>query len=317
MRRRKEREGGASIRQIGIPRALYYFHYHTLWRHFLEELDFDVVVSPPTNKHILELGVTNCVDGACLAVKSYVGHCLALASQGVRLLFVPQIVSVSDREYTCANFLGLPDLLRQYLPGSTELLTPVFDGRRGERGLMKGYLKLGLPFATSPTVKRALYRSAAAQRSVEQETQRDFVSADKMKVLVLGPRYVVDDPFLSGSVCRHLEALGAEVCTVTQVPEHLATKPNSTGTPNKRLFWSGARHSMDALEYFVRDIDGVVNLSPFGCGAESMVSVLIQQRLKGGQVALLDLNIDEHTGEIGMLTRLEAFCDLLERKIRG
>jgi predicted nucleotide-binding protein (sugar kinase/HSP70/actin superfamily) len=34
-------------------------------------------------------------------------------------------------------------------------------------------------------------------------------------------------------------------------------------------------------------------------------------------VAMLDLIVDEHTSEVGIITRLEAFCDLLERKKSG
>ncbi len=32
---------------VGIPRALYYFHFHPLWESFLTGLGFEVVVSPP------------------------------------------------------------------------------------------------------------------------------------------------------------------------------------------------------------------------------------------------------------------------------
>lgn len=32
---------------------------------------------------------------------------------------------------------------------------------------------------------------------------------------------------------------------------------------------------------------------------------------------MMALNIDEHSSEVGMVTRLEAFCDLIERKKSG
>lgn len=272
-------------------------------------------MSPPTNKQIREWGVTTCVDGACLGVKCYIGHCLALVRQGVRLLFVPQIVSVSSKEYTCPYFLGLPDLLRQYLPESIELLTPVLDARKGEEALTAGYLRFGLSYASRSVVRGALHRSMRAQRTVEEESYRNLASKKGLNVLILGPRYIIDDPFLSGNLRRHLENLGTGVCTAAQVPELLATKSSSKS--HKRLFWSGARHSMDALEHFAPQLDGVVNLSPFGCGAESMVGVLIEQHVRGEQIAVLDLTVDEHTSEVGLITRLEAFCDLLERKKRA
>jgi predicted nucleotide-binding protein (sugar kinase/HSP70/actin superfamily) len=39
--------------RVGIPRALFYYHYYPLWRAFLETLDVEVVVSPPTSQNIL------------------------------------------------------------------------------------------------------------------------------------------------------------------------------------------------------------------------------------------------------------------------
>lgn len=56
----------------------------------------------------------------------------------------------------------------------------------------------------------------------------------------------------------------------------------------------------------------------FPCGPDSIVRVLCEQenkRLEG--VPLLALVIDEHTGEGGFLTRIEAFVDMLWRKKEG
>lgn len=272
-----------------------------------------MVFSPPTNKQILSWGLSTCVDGACLPVKAFVGHSQALARQGIDLLFVPRTISVFKGEYTCPNFLGLPDLVRQYLPHSLELLSPVLDGRKSQRALSRNYWRCALRFAGLPTVKRAWEEAVQVQRDFDSSAQRELpASPQKLRILVLGPRYLTDDPFLNGNLYKQLEKRGAQVYTVAQVSNQVTLQVNKG--LNKRLFWSEPRRSIGALEHFMDGLDGVVSIAPFGCGAESLVGPLFDQRIRAYQLAKLELNLDEHSGEVGMVTRLEAFCDLLERK---
>lgn len=278
-------------------------------------MGFRVVVSPPTNKQILEWGLNACVDGACLAVKSMVGHSRALSEQGITLLFVPKIVSVAPGEYTCANFLGLPDLLRQYLPSSTTILAPTLDARKSLGALTQSYVRLGLPFASRGAVKRAWRAACQAQQTLEKSLQATQPHRGRLRILLLGPRYLIDDAYLSNNLYSHLQTLGAELHTSAQVPETVARELGKA--LDKPLFWSDTRRSVGALEHFPQRVDGVINVAPFGCGAESFASALIARRCREKKVAMLDLIVDEHTSEVGIITRLEAFCDLLERKKSG
>ena len=63
-----------TLLKIGIPRAFLYYRYHTLWETFLEELGVDFIVSPPTNKAILNAGSICAIDEACLPMKIFLGH---------------------------------------------------------------------------------------------------------------------------------------------------------------------------------------------------------------------------------------------------
>ena len=299
---------------IGIPRALFYFHYHPLWSRYLEELGFEVTFSPPTNKEILEWGLLACVDGACLPLKAYMGHALALSKAGVDLLFVPELIGVWKREFICTSFLGLPDLLKQYLPSSTTLLSPPLDGRKGQRALARCYWRFGLTYAPIMKVKSSWGQALNVQRDFEQSSREQNlnVPGGRLKLLVLAPRYLIDDPFLNGNLLAHLKDLGVVVLTPEQISD--ASGHQSNLSLVKPFFWSGARRSIGAFEHFFDQIDGVINLLPFACGAQSLLSVVVEQRAIEKGVPTLDLALDEHTSELGTLTRLEAFCDLLERK---
>ena len=42
--------------KIGIPRALLYYRYGVLWETFFRELGMETVLSPHTNKNLLDAG---------------------------------------------------------------------------------------------------------------------------------------------------------------------------------------------------------------------------------------------------------------------
>jgi predicted nucleotide-binding protein (sugar kinase/HSP70/actin superfamily) len=50
----------------------------------------------------------------------------------------------------------------------------------------------------------------------------------------------------------------------------------------------------------------------FGCGLDALVGDLVERRIRKKGVPFCMITIDEHTGEAGVDTRLEAFIDMLE-----
>ena len=82
----------------------------------------------------------------------------------------------------------------------------------------------------------------------------------------------------------------------------------------KRPFWTFARRNYGSSIYLAENglIDGIVYISSFACGIDSIVIDMIKEKLPS--FPILILKIDEHTGEAGFNTRIEAFSDMLERK---
>ena len=63
-------------------------------------------------------------------------------------------------------------------------------------------------------------------------------------------------------------------------------------------------------------IDRIITVTAFGCGPDSLMIERMARKGKDFNKPILNLTIDEHTGEAGFVTRLEAFCDMLFRKKR-
>ena len=86
----------------------------------------------------------------------------------------------------------------------------------------------------------------------------------------------------------------------------------------KALFWTYEKEVYGAVRHWVdnRLVDGVIYMLSFSCGPDSFVQVLIEDAVHSAEirVPLLSLVIDEHSGEAGFVTRLEAFLDMMSRR---
>ena len=60
------------------------------------------------------------------------------------------------------------------------------------------------------------------------------------------------------------------------------------------------------------EIDGIIYLSSFSCGPDSMIIEPIKEHVRN--VPIMVLKLDGHKGTAGYLTRIEAFADLLEER---
>ena len=107
---------------------------------------------------------------------------------------------------------------------------------------------------------------------------------------------------------------GLEVGKLTQ--EQLKGGMNAL---NCTLYWANQLEMSGCAGHYFQDdkIDGVITLTAFGCGPDSLMIERLMRRAKELNKPMLSLTIDEHTGEAGFITRLEAFIDMLYRKKRS
>lgn len=320
--------------RIGIPRALLYYYYYPMWKVFFEELGAEVVLSSRSTKGILAQGLKHAVDEVCLPVKLSYGHVLDLAEQ-VDYTFLPRMVSVERRKYICPKFLGLPDMIRRL-----EQVAPLIDVNinlyRRNMDLYAAVKKAG-SYLTGSKLKIwvAYRRSIIALQKYFRLLQLGLIPEEAMAVLenrvkneplpypvdlnvaVIGHPYNIYDSYISMNLIERLRAMGAAVFTAEQVPEKII-KRYAACLP-KKLFWSLGQRMLGAAFHFLDrpDISGVVHVAAFGCGPDSMTGDLIERRARAVNAPFLNLTLDEHTGEAGVLTRIEAFLDMVRWKQAG
>ena len=85
----------------------------------------------------------------------------------------------------------------------------------------------------------------------------------------------------------------------------------------KEIFWTFGRIMVGAAFHFFNsaEVDGVISCTAFECGPDSLLGVLIEDEAKEHkEIPYMSLILDEHSGETGVVTRVEAFLDMIRRK---
>ncbi len=60
--------------------------------------------------------------------------------------------------------------------------------------------------------------------------------------------------------------------------------------------------------------DGIIHVYPFGCMPEIVAQYALKNIAQDFDLPLLSLSVDEHSSDVGILTRLEAFIDCIKRR---
>lgn len=324
----------ASVSCLGLPRALLYWRYGTFWERFFQELGVPTKVSPPTDKAILDAGSALSIDECCLASKAYMGHVAALAGE-CDAVFAPSYGSAAPHAGFCTKFQGLTDLTANtFRDSSCQVVGLLVEDARDKRSCERAWVELGQRFgASAKEAKRACSVALGAQeaqerqraarmearlRSVEaarQEADRKGGRPDELPlaILLVAHPYLSHDPYLCGTIVEAFEGMGAAVLFADEAPHGPAYKKSFEFS--RTLPWLVNRELIGALLALRQRVDGIVLVSAFPCGPDSMTDDAILRCVKGTPV--LNLMIDAQSGTAGAETRVESFVDILRYQKAG
>ncbi len=313
--------------KIGIPRALLYYTYYPAWKKFFETLGVQVVLSGTTSKTTLDAGIRAAVDETCLPVKVFLGHLIDLKEKGVDYIFCPRVISVEPKRYLCPKFLGLPNMALHLVKGLPPLLDMEVNLHKKADDLPRQLYRLARRFTMNPfKIRKSIAAAWKEEQAYAGRLRQGYTPYDllenpaaaraqnrNMKIAVLGHTYNINDPFLSMNLFERLRSQGAEVITSEMLTEEEVLQ--GVSRLEKDIFWTFGKEILGTANYLLekREVDGVIILVSFGCGPDSLIVDLIERSYKrAGTIPLLKITLDEHTGDAGVLTRLEAFMDLVQ-----
>lgn len=294
--------------KIGIPKGLLYYKYYPFINNFFCELGAEVVLSEDTNKKILDMGVKYCVDDACLPIKVFHGHVFSIKDK-CDMMFIPRFMEVSCGQYICPKFCGLPEMIKDSIPDMPEIIDEPIRGMN-EKELRYFAGNIGLKITRNRVkIAKAFNTALKIQQSYKCGILCEKV---KTKIALVGHPYNVYDRFINMDIAKKLNNMGIGIITEEYIEkEKIELEIDDL---YKKPFWNFAINSYGFASYVGRNniVDGIIYISSFACGIDSVVIELIKNKLK--DFPILILKIDEQTGEAGVDTRIEAFIDMLERR---
>ncbi len=310
--------------KIGIPRALLYYKYFPFWKTFLEKLGLEVITSDETNKEILNEGVKITMDEACLSIKVFLGHVWDLIDK-VDLLFIPRIESVEKNHFVCTKFLGLPDIVRNTIENTPPILSCDIDFNK--RSLYQSMFSLGWELCHNPFKIHWAYRCAKKeQQNFEKIMQKqartpietiEFMESGRvkkerkkggLKIALIGHPYNIYDNFINMGIIRKLEEMDVAVVTPEMLSHDKILKEAEKA--QNELYWTYEKEIVGASHFLVKRVDGIIFIISFPCGPNSLTIEHAIRQIKN-RIPTMTLVIDEHQSQTGIITRIEAFLDLI------
>lgn len=289
--------------KIGIPRGLSYYYFKDLWINFFKYLNIEVIISPETNKEIMDLGLKYSTDEMCLSMKNYIGH-VAYLKDKCDYVLIPRVDNYGRDYQTCTNFLAVYDIINNLF--NVKILNYNINLNNNETEL-KGFISTLKNFNIDKKDIISAYKFAKEEtykikKNMILENMKKLKS-QKKKILIIGHPYNTHDKLIGKPIITMLNKLDIEI-----IYSDLFKGKDKSNNYSKGLYWKYNRESISSLSKCINDIDGVIFLSSFPCGPDSLVNELVMRKLNKPYINLI---IDDVESSGGIETRIESFVDII------
>lgn len=309
---------------IGIPKLLNMTEYLPLWKAFFSELGFSVVLSDMTNKKIIREGVETIIVESCFPVKLAHGHVLNLINKGVKRIFMPSVINFkktsksAPNSFACPYAQSLPYTVRasvDFAKHDVTLECPVIYFGEGKERALKNLLLYGEKLGKS---KRQIVRALDLALEVQETFYRrirerglQFLSnagKDERIIVIIGRPYNSLDPGANLNIHKKLMDLGVSPIPIDMIPLTDDVEPDAA---LEHMYWGYGQKILRAAKFLRNNANHYgVYVTNFGCGPDSFITHSFRRTM--GDKPFLQLEIDEHSADAGIITRLEAFLDSIK-----
>jgi predicted CoA-substrate-specific enzyme activase len=313
---------------IGIPRILHFHELFPFWKAFFTELGYRIVLSDFTNKELIREGVETIVAETCFPIKAAHGHVLDLLKKGIRDIFIPSIINIKppapeiELTQTCPYVQSFPYAVKSSIDFErygARVLQPIIHFGWGSDQVERELVQFGRELKrSSRKVKKAFARAEANQEKFYdtlikrgEEILGGLKPGAKVMVIV-GRPYNSCDSGINLEVPKKLREIGVLALPMDYLPLDSASRKEGI----REMYWRYGQKILCAA-HLIREQPNLygVFISNFGCGADSFILHFFRDILAGKP--FLQLEIDEHSADAGVITRCEAFLDSLKHAKEG
>lgn len=291
--------------EIGIPRVLNIYEHYPFWYTFFEHLDYKVVVSPNSDKHIYELGMeTIPSDTLCYPAKLVNGHIQYLLNQDVKKIFYPSVmydVNANDqRGFNCPVVISYPEVIKKNMDSIEEkncnFIAP-FISFSSQKVLLESLLELADELAVSKKdIKEACEKGYKELEKYKQDVFMEGLrilndaKENNQTVFVLSGRPYHIDKEISHQIDKTITTYGIPVITEDVVAQFENDEIKLRAVDQ----WAFHSRLYKAAEYVGKN-EGIelIQLNSFGCGLDAITTDQVKEILEHHNKVYTCLKIDE------------------------
>ncbi|MBD3241711.1 MAG: activase [Chitinivibrionales bacterium] len=309
---------GTDAPSVGLCRSFTMHMLYPLFATFFAEMGFRVVLSDENDRE----GMERVEAQYCLPAQLSHGAFLNLLRRKPAFIFLPQIMqlpvpNVPTFSRLCVFVQGEPYYLRTTFRDELEacettVLSPVLKLEQGyehgEQAMVDLALRMGVPANRS---RRAYAAACGGQRAFESDVRRlgDEALArlredpDSYAVVLFGRPYNALADEANMGIPHKVASRGRLILSYDMLPA-------DDYPVHESLFWATAQRIMKAAQY-VRERDNLFGIfvTNFSCGPDSFVLSYFRKLM--GAKPSLTLELDQHTANAGIDTRIEAALDIM------
>jgi len=322
---RARRKPRGDRKTVGIPLCLSNYQLLPLWGTFFDELGFDPIISSASTKNLIRRGVEAVLSQPCFPVKVAHGHVMDLLDKKLEYLWLPSVVSMEREEPAINNQLcpyvqTIPYQINVALdPESTgvKFLRPFIRMQDGYKEFVKCLVPICRDLGISESqMKRALGIAYTVQKNFERACRNrgaeilDQLKPGERTMVLISRPYNGCDPGVSLDIPGKLRKLG--ILTIPMDFLDLTTgRSNARFQAKDGMYWKYGQKIMKACKIVRNDPRlNAIYLSNFSCGPDSFITTLFKDIMDPKPCLMLE--IDEHSADAGVVTRLEAFLESLK-----
>lgn len=304
--------------KVGIPKGLYIYEKPLLYEKFFENLGFEVVYSKNTDKEILENGIKYSIDESCLASKIFMGHVKNLLDrkekEKIDYIFIPRICSFRNKKSICVKFFAIYDICKNIF--NEKFLTLNIDYEKGESEI-NAFLHLGrkLNFKYSKIIssylKAKFMQKEYDKKRLLKQYDKIALNTSKPNILIVAHPYLSYDKYIGNEITKYLNKMGANIL-YADINKSVFKNSKEYSKFSESIYWDPSIKLLNGISEYLPYIDGIVYITAFPCGPDSLVNELLIRKVT--TIPSINLIVDEQELGAGLYTRLESFYDILEQR---
>jgi len=322
-------------KKIGLARTGMFNEIAPFFFAFFNEIGFDAVISRKTDKAIMSQGVERATaDAFCFPMKVAFGHYHELEEKArnkeIDYIFVPNIIEAYrskffdvdeitnleiieetgwDRSQTCPFLQNFNALITKNFPAE-KIISSYLSFREGN--LVKA-LTDSMNGSSEKQVARAVEFGKEAyfdfKKKISEIGKDVLENLDKKAIVLVGRPYATFDEAINLRVVKKVLDQGFQIIPQDFLP--LANEDLSKEWPNE--FSIQGQLTLNAANVIRKNPNlEAVFLDYYSCGPNSFIKNFFFEEIGGTEKPYLTLQIDEHTADAGLVTRLEAFLDSIK-----